>query len=116
MGTALSATAALTLMNHGGGPGPLLWLSIAWFALSVLVESGFAPVAVSYLARLSSSLQADRGLFMGLYSVVLGLGQLIGSWLDGPFANRWGMDGILALTGVLGLIALGLTLRLRRKP
>ena len=83
------------------------------FAGSVLAESGFAPAAVSYLARLASEQRADRGLFMGLYSVVLGLGQLVGSWLGGPFADRWGMDGILVLTTVLGTIALALTLRLR---
>ncbi len=109
----LSATAALFLLNHVNGPGPALWLGIGWFGGSVRVESGFAPAAVSYLARLSSRQRADRGLFMGLYSVVLGLGQLVGSWLGGPFADRWGMDGILALTAVLGTIALGLTLRLR---
>ena len=116
MAAMLSATAALVLMNHAGGPGPALWLGTVWFAGSVLVESGFAPAAVSYLARLSSGLQADRGLFMGLYSVVLGLGQLLGSWIGGPFADRWGMDGILGLTATLGLVALGLTLRLRREP
>lgn len=116
MAAMLSATAALSLMNHSGGPGPPLWLGVAAFVVSVLIESGFAPAAVSYLARLSAGLRADRGLFMGLYSVVLGMGQLLGSWIGGPFADRWGMDGILALTAALGLAALGLTMRLRSTP
>jgi MFS family permease len=110
----LGATGSLFLMNHSGGPGPLLWGAVALFTLSVLVESGFAPAAVSYLAALSSALKEDRGLMMGLYSVVLGLGQLSGGWVGGPVADRWGMDGILALTAVLGAVALGLTLRLRQ--
>jgi len=109
----LGATGSLALINHSGGPGPLFWLALGGFGLSVLIESGFAPAAVSHLARLSSRLAGDRGLFMGLYSVVLGLGQLLGGWIGGPFADRWGMDGILTLTAALALIALALTLRLR---
>ena len=81
-----------------------------------VILSGSKDGAVSYLARLSAGLQPDRGLFMGLYSVVLGLGQLLGRWLGGPFADRWGMYGILALTAALGAVALGLTLRLGRAP
>jgi predicted MFS family arabinose efflux permease len=113
MGGMLGAAACIVLINHSGGPGPLLGAALVGFAISVLVESGFAPAAVSYLARLSSHLKADRGLFMGLYSVVLGLGQVLGGWIGGPVADRWGMDGILALTAVLGLLAFALTLRLR---
>ena len=81
-----------------------------------MLESGFPPAAVSYLARLSGRVSEDRGLFMGLYSVVLGLGQLVGGWLGGPFADRWGMDGILVLTFILGLCAAGLTSTLPSSP
>jgi predicted MFS family arabinose efflux permease len=110
----LGATGSILLMNHSGGSGTLLWGGLALFTVSVLLESGFAPAAVSYLAALSSALKEDRGLMMGLYSVVLGLGQLLGGWVGGPLADRWGMDGILGLTAVLGAVALGLTLRLRQ--
>jgi MFS family permease len=105
----LGAAVMIGVINHSGGPGPLLWLGVAGFVLTILLESGFPPAAVSYLARLSGGLSDDRGLLMGVYSVVLGLGQLLGGWLGGPFADRWGMDGILALTFVLGLVAVGLT-------
>ncbi|HYU19332.1 MAG TPA: MFS transporter [Chloroflexota bacterium] len=111
----LGAAASILAMNHSGGPGPLLWAAVGCFGVSVLVESGFAPGAVSYLARLSSEMRQDRGLVMGLYSVVLGLGQLLGGWIGGPFADRWGMDGVLGPTFGLGLLALWLTLRLKRE-
>jgi MFS family permease len=93
------------LVNHSGGSGPLLWISTAGFFLAVLVQSGFAPAAVSYMARLSAGLTEDRGLFMGLYSVVLGLGQVLGSWLGGPLADHFAMDGVLILTLIFGLAA-----------
>ena len=112
----LGAAAMIWVMNHSGGPGPILWLGLAGFVVTVLLESGFAPAAVSYLAELSSGAAENRGLMMGLYSVVLGLGQVLGGWLGGPFADRWGMDGILALTFILGLIAVGLTWTLSSEP
>lgn len=93
------------LVNHSGGSGPVLWLGVAGFFLAVLIQSGFAPAAVAYMARLSASLTEDRGLFMGLYSVVLGLGQVLGSWLGGPLADAFAMDGVLILTLVFSLVA-----------
>ncbi|MFN8524412.1 MAG: MFS transporter [Chloroflexota bacterium] len=109
----LGATSALVAVNHSGGAGVLLWGSLALFVLCVMVESGFAPAAVTYLADLSASLRADRGLFMGLYSVALGLGQLLGGWLGGPVADAWGLDGILALTLLLVVASVALAFRLK---
>lgn len=93
------------VINHSGGSGPSLWLGVVGFFVAVLIQSGFAPAAVSYMARLSANLTEDRGLFMGLYSVVLGLGQVLGSWLGGPLADRFAMDGVLFLTFVFGIAA-----------
>ena len=77
-----------------------------------MIESGFLPAAVGYLARLSSLIAADRGLLMGLYSVVMGAGALFGSALGAPFvggaipfAGR-SMDGVITLTTVLGIISM----------
>ena len=54
-------------------------------ALGILIQSGFLPAAVGYLARLSGLIAIDRGLLMGLYSVVLGGGALVGGALGAPF-------------------------------
>ena len=43
---------------------------------------------------------------MGLYSVFLGLGQLLGNGLGGVFTQAWGFDGLVFLTAILAFIAL----------
>jgi MFS family permease len=103
----LGATAALLIMNHSGGVHAVMWLGAALFFAMVVLESGFAPAAVSYLASLSSLLRQDRGLTMGIYSIVLGLGQFIGGGpLGGVFADAWGLDGVILLSFLLGGAAL----------
>lgn len=75
------------------------------FVAGVMLESGFTPAALGYLADISEDHLEDRGAIMGLYSVLLGIGQLIGGGLGGPFAQHWGMDGVISLTGLFGLVA-----------
>lgn len=82
------------------------------FVAGIVLESGFTPAALGYLADISEKYLEDRGAIMGLYSVLLGLGQLIGGGVGGPFAQRWGMDGVILLTALFGLIALATVLRL----
>jgi predicted MFS family arabinose efflux permease len=43
---------------------------------------------------------------MGLYSIFLGLGQIIGNGLGGVFANRAGFDGLIYMTALLVSVAL----------
>ena len=51
---------------------------------------------------------------MGLYSVMLGLGQLLGGALGGPFAQAGGVNGLIVLTALLGTGALGTLVVLHR--
>ena len=97
----LGVVASLFWVNHGG-PTSILWLGLAL----VMVEAGFTPAAFSHLAELTAPIDDSRGAAMGLYSVMLGAGQLFGNLLGGPFAARWQMDGVLALTAGLALISL----------
>lgn len=73
----------------------------------MLIESAFTPTAVAYLADVAERFATDRGLLMGLCSVFLGLGQLLGNTLGGVFAQAWGFDGLVYLTALLAVIALG---------
>lgn len=82
------------------------------FVAGVMLESGFTPAALGYLADISEGYLEDRGAIMGLYSVLLGIGQLIGGGVGGPFAQRWGMDGVILLTALFALVALATVLRL----
>lgn len=93
-------------VNHSGGEGVLLVLSLGLVVVALSVMSGFLPAAVSYLAALAGTSAGDRGLLMGIYSVVLGVGQAIGVGLGGRFADAGGVDGIILLTFLLGLVAL----------
>jgi MFS family permease len=94
-------------LNHTAPNNHLLQGVWVLFLLAgIFAETGFAPAALSYLADISEEAAKDRGLLMGLYSVFLGLGQLLGSGLGGVFAQYWGFDGLIYLTVLLALVAL----------
>jgi MFS family permease len=81
---------------------PILLLVVA----GIFVESAFTPAALTYLAEIAEEQAADRGSVMGVYSVMLSVGQLAGTAVAGPFAAAWGFNGLIVLTGLLCLIAL----------
>jgi MFS family permease len=97
---------ALWGINHriGAGLAAEIWIPV--LLLGIFAESSFAPSALAYLADLTEEMAADRGLLMGLYSVFLGLGQLLGNGLAGLFAHHLGFDGLVYLTALLGCVAL----------
>ncbi|HLZ26466.1 MAG TPA: MFS transporter [Chloroflexota bacterium] len=80
--------------------------------LGIFVESGFTPAALAYLAEIAEERAEDRGSVMGVYSVLLGVGQLLGVALAAPFADaqfhgqRLGINGLIIFTGLLCLVAL----------
>jgi len=107
------ASIALAGLNHtGAGNIPLLIVWIVLLSVGVFAESSFAPAALAYLADISEESAKDRGLLMGLYSVFLGVGQLLGNGLGGVFAQAWGFDGLVFLTMLLAFVALLSLLRL----
>ncbi len=107
---------ALFGLNHrSAGNDVWLFVWIPLLAVGIFAESSFAPAALAYLADISEEAAKDRGLLMGLYSIFLGLGQLIGNGLGGVFARTWGFDGLIYLTALLGIIALVALLVLYRK-
>mgnify|MGYP000639125330 CR=1 FL=1 len=113
-GLLLTCLAAFGL-NHATLDGyTITGLLIGLLILGILIESGFTPAALSYLADISEDFTTDRGAIMGLYSVLLGFGQAIGVLAGGPFADRWHVDGIILLTAILGGISLITVLMLRR--
>ena len=104
----LVVVASLTLVNQGA---PKWVLAVA--AMAVMVESGFTPAAFAHLADLTDTHESSRGTAMGVYSLLLGVGQLAGAGVGAPLAARWQMNGVLAATGLLALVALAGVARMR---
>ncbi|MFN8533746.1 MAG: MFS transporter [Dehalococcoidia bacterium] len=109
--------AALYLLNRYGHLGaPLLPVLVAILLGAVLIWSGFTPAALGYLAEIAESFPKERGTIMGFYSIFLGGGQLLGGLLGGPFADARGVNGLILLTFLVGLVALVTVLLLRVRP
>jgi MFS family permease len=105
---------SLFVLNHLGQAGGLsVTVPTVAFLISAVVASGFTPAALAYLADISEETAEQRGAVMGLYSVILGLGQLLGGALGGPFADAGGVDGLILLTALLTTGALATVLALR---
>ena len=102
----LIASLWLTLLNHSAGVSVgVRGFLLALAALSVLVESGFTPTALAYLADIADQGEG-RGSAMGIYSLLLGIGSVLGAFLGGLLAHALAFDGLLVGTAVLVLLAL----------
>ncbi len=94
---------------------PLYYPLILILLVGLVVLSGFTPAALTYLADVTESYKEDRGSIMGLYSVFLGVGQLIGTATGGYFADWAGLDGLLLLSAIFGVITTLTLVALRRQ-
>jgi MFS family permease len=83
------------------------WALLPVLVLGIFMVSGFTPVALAYLAEISSTRVEHRGAVMGLYSVFLGVGQLVGSGGGGVFVKSLdqGFNGLIYGIVILGSIA-----------
>jgi MFS family permease len=102
-----ACVAAVAVINHSLGLSPVVAVAAAVVVVAGLfVLAGATPAALGMLADISEAFPADRGAIMGLYSVFLALGQIIGSILGGIAAEWRGIDGILIATMLALVIAL----------
>lgn len=94
---------SLLLMNH------LPFHATPWVlpavAVGILMQAGFGPAAVSYLADCSEGLAADRSALMAFYTVTLAGGGAIGGALGGLFVSWADLDGMVVLALILMAIA-----------
>ena len=102
-------------VNHGGSlPIIIPALGVAAAAFGLFVLAGATPAALGLLADMSERFPTDRGAIMGLYSVFLAIGQIIGALLGGLAADWRGIDGLLVGTFALLVVALVPLAQLRR--
>ena len=98
---------SVSLVNHSAGWPLAVTILLVLGALGGLfVLAGATPAALGMLADISETHPSDRGAIMGLYSVFLGLGQIVGSVSSGAAADWLGIDGLLIASVVLLMIAL----------
>jgi len=94
-------------INHSQGLGwPLIGLLIVILLGGLFVLAGATPAALGLLADMTEAHPEDRGAMMGLYSVFLGLGQILGSLMAGFGADRLGFDGLILVSVILLAVAL----------
>jgi MFS family permease len=107
---------AMWLLNAtpASGADEQVAVLLGLIAVGIVIESGFTPAALAYLAEIAESHAQDRGSVMGVYSVLLSVGQLLGAGLAGPMADRWGMNGLIILSALLCVIATATVLLLGR--
>jgi MFS family permease len=106
LGAMLPVCACFYLLNHSGDrPAALRWSLGAIIAVLIMVESGFTPAALAWLAGTLPA-QSGRGAAMGIYSVLLSIGAIVGSLLAGLLGERFAIDGLLYGTAFVAIMAL----------
>jgi len=111
----LPVCAGIYLLNHSAGQSAgVRWIIGGITALLIMVESGFTPAALAWLAA-SLPVQSGRGAAMGIYSVLLSVGAIVGSLLAAVLGGRYSIDGLLYGTVGVALVAL-LFLRFVARP
>ena len=78
-GGAVMLLAALGINHFGAEAVAVLLVLVAIAAGGLFVLAGATPAAIGLLADMTEAYPDDRGAIMGLYSVFLGLGQIIGA-------------------------------------
>ena len=110
VGAFVVMTVDILAINHLGGTSTNLLAGLGVVAVvSLFVMSGATPAALGLLADVSEGFEEDRSAIMGMYSVFLGVGQVIGAAVGGLAASWKGIDGLIVATAgllVIGIIAL----------
>ena len=83
---------AETLAQVPASSKPLLLLLLPLVVLGSLTLSGFTPASLTHMAAIAELLPGKRGAVMGLYSVVLGVRQLMGASLGGLCVDLGGFS------------------------
>lgn len=114
LGGGLMLIAGLALNHAAGLVLPVYAVLLLAGAGGLFVLAGATPAAIGLLADVTEAYPDDRGAIMGLYSVFLGVGQILGSVAGGVAAQVAGLDGIFVTALVLLAVATLPISRLRR--
>ena len=93
------------LNSSAGWSVTVRWIIVGFYAVCILIQSGFPPAALAQLANISAQ-SAGRGATMGIYTLLLSLGNIIGALLGGFFASRFAFNGLLIVTLAMAIVGL----------
>ena len=110
----VSASLAILNLNNPEVIGLPIQISLGWLAISVMVETGFAPASLAFLGDVSDSESWGRGRVMGIYNLLLGGGRLLGGWIGGLAAGQSAINGLSWSTIGLSILALMFVVSLHR--
>jgi predicted MFS family arabinose efflux permease len=102
------------VVNHAAGALLITLAAVLVAGFGLFVLAGATPAALGLLADMSERFPNDRGAIMGLYSVFLAVGQIVGAIIGGFAAEARGIDGMLIATAALLFVALLPLAQLRR--
>jgi len=110
----VAMAAIFTINRLSGNELPLIALLFAVLCGSMFFIAGATPAALGFLADVSERYHTDRSAVMGLYSIFLGLGQVIGVKIAGDLDLTYGVDGLVYATLGFLVVAGTFLLILRR--
>lgn len=106
LGAMLPVCLFFYLFNHTGPEAHVTrWVLGTITSVAIMVESGFTPAALAWLAGTLPP-QSGRGAAMGIYSVLLSVGAIVGSLLAALMGGRYAVDGLLYATAGVAVVAL----------
>ncbi len=106
LGAMLPVCGGLYLFNHSANqPMNIRWAIGLVTSLLIMIESGFTPAALAWLAGTLPA-ETGRGAAMGIYSVLLSVGAIVGSILAGVLGERYSVDGLLYGTVIMAVAGL----------
>ncbi len=109
---ALIVPVILFVINHITLQHSIVLLPL--LAIGILIESGFGPSAVSYLAEHSDLFANDRASLMALYTITLAGGSALGALIGGIAAHLFLFNGLIVASACMAVIAIIASERLHR--
>lgn len=121
LGGLVITTIALTILNGLAenrqslpvGAMPILIELLGATMLGLFLLSAFTPVALSQMSAIAETIPGKRGAVMGLYSVVLGLGQALGQGIGSCFVDGMGFYGLMLFSSIMLIVSLVSVLYMR---